>query len=41
MDDIHKIVGSMFSSKEDTEIILMEIAQCLDAVPMLEEFYIW
>ena len=41
MEDIHRIVRSMFSSGEDKDTILTEIGQCLDAVPVLEEFYIW
>ena len=41
MKDIHNIVSSMFSSEDDKNVILMEIAHCLNAVPLLEEFYIW
>jgi phage/plasmid-associated DNA primase len=41
MTDILNVVDSMFSCKKDPEVILTEIAQCLDAVPALEEFYTW
>jgi len=38
---IRGIIRSMFEANEDEDVILMEIAQCLNAIPELEEFYIW
>lgn len=41
MQEIYDIFDSIFLYKEDAETILIEIAQCLNGIPALEEFYVW
>lgn len=41
MKDIEKIISSMMETEQDKKCVLMELAQCLIAIPMKEQFYVW